>query len=390
MSQLTAYYWELQQMILKKETFLLPHYLSKRLDIDFHFYYGYNGDIADLPEQYREAQLHDYKHKHMNHFIMLYDMIRTMLCNASKTKCAFFIHISSFSMAATLLYKVLNSKGFVIVRADLEEEMAKILAKHDFVFSKGLLGYTKRKLASYFFKNAIVTVGNYGAYKALHTMYDRHGWTNLLHVHPALDNELFESLGLKYRKYEEKENVFLYVGRIGNHQKNTDMMLEAIEKTDLKDWKFYLIGPMTNSFDVREKSDYGKRISKLYERRPDLKNKVIFTGPISDTKTLFEYYLRAKVFVLSSRHEGFANVLSEAAALGCYVVSTDVGGASIASNDWQFGTKIIQEDSSHLASVLTDIVKGNLKIDPTKAMKREYLTWSYMINRVIDLMEKNN
>lgn len=196
----------------------------------------------------------------MNTGLMLYDMFRCVILNARKTECVFFIHISWLVMLIALIYKCINSKGKVVVMGDLEADLAKRLASKDFVFSKGIPGYIKRFLTKQFFKNQIVTIENIGALHALQEMYRRHGWTNLVHVHPALDNELLESIGLKYRKYEEKENIFLYVGRIGNYQKNTDMILEALTKIDLKDWKFYLIGPLTDGFDTRKKSNYDKRI----------------------------------------------------------------------------------------------------------------------------------
>lgn len=390
MPQLTAYFPEFQEMYFHKDAFLLPYYLSKSLNITCHYYYGQNVGNNPLPIEYRGVKLHNYGHRHMNKGLMLYDMFHCVILNARKTECVFFIHISWLVMLIALIYKCINSKGKVVVMGDLEADLAKRLASKDFVFSKGIPGYIKRFLVKQFFKNQIVTIENIGALHALQEMYRRHGWTNLVHVHPALDNELLESIGLKYRKYEEKENIFLYVGRIGNYQKNTDMILEALTKINLKDWKFYLIGPLTDSFDTRKKSNYDKRIQEFFEQRPDLKDKVIFTGTIYDHKTLFNYYLRAKVFVLTSRHEGFGNVLSEAAALGCFIVSTDVGGANIVSNNWKFGKEVKQESPDDLAGTLQSIINKEIKIDTSKAINPEHLTWPYMVNRITDIINKTS
>jgi glycosyltransferase involved in cell wall biosynthesis len=56
-----------------------------------------------------------------------------------------------------------------------------------------------------------------------------------------------------------------------------------------------------------------------------LQDSVELVGYVSDTK---EFYERSNVFVLSSRWEGFPNVLVEALAAGVPVVSTDGKGAS--------------------------------------------------------------
>lgn len=387
MAQLTAYFEILQTLYLNKETFLLPHYLTKELGASFYFYYGQSSDILPIPDEYRGAHFHNFQHKRINRWTMLYDMFRCIILKARKTDYVFFIHISSTIMLISLIYKLLNSKGKIIVRADMEKDLAELNASHNFVLSKGIKGYIKKKLTSFFFNNAIVTVGDPDAFHAFQTMYKRNGWTQLINIHPALDIELLNNYGLQTREFNQKENIFLYVGRIGNYQKNTDMLLDAIEQIDLKDWKFYMVGPLTNNFDLREKSTYSTRIEQLYKRRPDLKDKVIFTGTISNFKELFEYYIRAKVFVLSSRHEGFSNALSEAAALGCYIVSTDVGGAKVVSNNWTFGSKVKQEDSKDLAKILTSIVNEEIEMNPQKRLKEELLTWDYMIKRVTNYLQ---
>lgn len=171
------------------------------------------------------------------------------------------------------------------------------------------------------------------------------------------------------------------VGRICSYQKNTDMILNALSKIDLKDWKFYFIGPLTDSFNTSSESNYKKHIEQFYLENPLLEERVIFTGPIYDSKEIYEYYLRAKVFVLTSRYEGFANVLSEAAALGCYIVSTDVGGASLVSNDWQFGTKIEQEDIEGLAEIFQSIIAGAMIMNSTKQKPYNELLWGKMVRK---------
>ncbi len=53
---------------------------------------------------------------------------------------------------------------------------------------------------------------------------------------------------------------------------------------------------------------------------PSLHNRLHFPGPVGN---LQQWYERAQVFVLSSRYEGFPNVLLEAMASGCCCISAD-------------------------------------------------------------------
>ena len=88
----------------------------------------------------------------------------------------------------------------------------------------------------------------------------------------------------------------------------------------MKDWKIKLIGPIEKC-----EKDFQKDIDKFYSERPDLKDKVIFTGTINDSDKLVEEYHKASAFVLTSRWESSALVLLEAAINGCYVLTTNVG-----------------------------------------------------------------
>ena len=86
--------------------------------------------------------------------------------------------------------------------------------------------------------------------------------------------------------------------------------------------------------------------------------------------------------LMTSRHEGFANVYSQAAAMGCFIVSTDVGGADVCSNYWAFGEKLPQENSEALADVLEKITSGDYDFPIEKALSFDEMCYSTNIGKI--------
>lgn len=67
---------------------------------------------------------------------------------------------------------------------------------------------------------------------------------------------------------------------------------------------------------------------------------MILVGNISNRELLYDYYNRAKVFILTSRWEGFAIVYPEALRFGNYIITTDVGGARDIAENTKLGSII--------------------------------------------------
>jgi glycosyltransferase involved in cell wall biosynthesis len=85
------------------------------------------------------------------------------------------------------------------------------------------------------------------------------------------------------------------------------------------------------------------------------------------------YMSRARVFVLSSRWEGFANVLVEALACGTPVVSTDCpsGPAEILENG-RFGSLSPVADPSALAAGMLEVMQSPAPVESLKARAMDF------------------
>lgn len=377
-NRVLAYSFQFQEMFLSKDIFLVPYYIAKCLGGTLDYIYCQNLGNTTIPSSYRGASV---KQSSIGNDFR--SMFKYIVKDATNIDVVFMWGSSLKHMMVIRMYKMLNPHGKVVIFGDMEFPQAQVLNQTDFMCPSGIKGVVKRYFTNFFMNNTTFIVANTEAYKEMKKLCERRHWKCLLHFYPCLDDEKFHEYGIKRKSWEEKENVMVCVGRIGCYQKNTEMLLDALEKVDLKDWRIYMIGPITNSFDLNESGNFQNTIDDFFKRNPQYKEKLIFTGMVYDQKEVFEYYNRAKVLLSTSRHEGFANVYSQAAAMGCYIVSTDVGGADVASNNWQYGMIVMQESSENLADILNSIISAGVVIDTQKSLTMRDISYSYMINHTL-------
>ncbi|MBB5225253.1 glycosyltransferase family 1 protein [Treponema ruminis] len=184
----------------------------------------------------------------------------------------------------------------------------------------------------------------------------------------------------------KKENLIISVARFGSHQKNTELLLSSMENVDLKDWKVYLIGPIE-----KQEQDFETYINNFFAKRPDLNDKIIFTGNIKDKKVLDNYYDRAKVFVLPSRWESFGIASLEAAAFMDYLILTDVGAARDLIPSETFGyilpeSKQNEQNEELIKKKLTEklnrIISGTDKTDSAIEERDEFYQ-SFLMKKIV-------
>lgn len=175
-------------------------------------------------------------------------------------------------------------------------------------------------------------------------------------------------------------NSLLAVGRL-EPQKGFDLLLKAFAKLpqSTADWTLSILGE-------------GSLRKQLVELRDELglAEKVFFLGR---KPNVYEYFSQADLFVLSSRYEGFPNVLCEAMASGLPVVATDCpcGPSEIITNQVD-GILVPTEDvealSDSLETLMTDFQKcSELRSEAVKVINRFDLSsimsqWESLIEKV--------
>ena len=138
----------------------------------------------------------------------------------------------------------------------------------------------------------------------------------------------------------KKENLVVAVGRWDDWlPKNPGLLLETLGRClpKMKGWKAIIIG--------QGKEKLEKRISR------DLTQRVMFTGPIPH-ENVKDYLGRAKIFLSSSRFEGFSIAASEALALGCTLVGTPLESFSYLVRGGWSGSLATSFDAASLSGAL--------------------------------------
>jgi len=177
----------------------------------------------------------------------------------------------------------------------------------------------------------------------------------------------------------KKENIILAVGRL-DKQKGFDTLIDVYSKIDT-DWKLYIAG------EGNERKNLEKLIKKL-----KLENKVILFGKV---KNVFDFYSKASIFVLSSKKEGFPNVLLEAMSCGCAVVSFDCpyGPSEIIDHN-KNGLLVENQNKEELKKAIELLInnqelreklsKEALKVREKYSLEKIVSEWDKVIKKVVD------
>ncbi len=147
------------------------------------------------------------------------------------------------------------------------------------------------------------------------------------------------------RPFSQRHNTILTVGRLGTHQKATEILLEAFAKIHslIPNWTLKLAGRFEENLNIAK---------DFYASHQELKERVLFTGEVRDRQELMELYRDAKIFAFPSRWESFGIVLTEAMMQGCFPVVTRIDTNQYLTDNYKFALASDVDDVDGLAQNL--------------------------------------
>jgi L-malate glycosyltransferase len=295
--------------------------------------------------------------------------------NAKQIDILQIFHCTLSSVFYTYAYKLFNKNGKVYLKLDCSHKLVERISnlnKIQFAI-----------LNKFFSKVDIMSVEQEQLYKKLCVLLleQRH---KLINIPNGIDYNYLDYCNIKY-DYSIKENVILNVARIGAEEKNTEMLLEAfarIKNIELLNWKLKLIGCIEERFK--------KYIDSYFLKYPNLRYKVVFTGPIEDRNKLYAEYAKSKIFAFTSNFESFGIALIEAAALGNVIISTDVGIAQELVTEGN-GKIVAVGDTSAFANALEEEMNNmqlEAKCDLTAQICKEKFDWNKIVTKLYEELTK--
>ena len=112
-----------------------------------------------------------------------------------------------------------------------------------------------------------------------------------------------------------------------------------------------------------------ERVNALMHQYPELKDSVVFTGPIANDQRV-DFYNLADVYILPSKFEGFGIVFIESLACGVPVIASDEYGCRAGLLDEKLGLVVPPDDIAAIAKAIVSILKRNA---PSQLLERETL-----------------
>ena len=351
---------ECEPVHLKKDVGMLPYALGKYCEYDYSIVCYDN--VAFEKKDIEKFNIITIPPKISD----TVDFLKYIFLHATEIDVLNLYHITSRrNIFWILAYKLANPNGIVHMKLDADYRMIKIFDAN----SRQMKSKIKMKIL----KNSVdlYTVES----KKMQNILEKN-WNLKIKVLP---NGIYREEEITPASVEEKQNVFFTVGRLGTEQKATEDILTAFETIKNKtDWKLILAGNIEEKF-----YDY---FDKYFQRNPDLINRVIFTGNISDPDTLTKLYKEAKIFLLPSKWESFALVLLEALECGDYlIVSDQVPSVDDIGKNEKYATIVPVGDICTLSEVMLRCTNEHSSDKEMHEMYRwihENFTWKSIVTRL--------
>lgn len=192
---------------------------------------------------------------------------------------------------------------------------------------------------------------------------------------------------IKSQKEYDKENIVFHMSRLGTYQKNTEFLVEGFTKMlpSISNWKLLLAGDMTPEFT--------QWFAEWMKSHTECEGKIIYLGFLTDRDKVEEIYRKSKIFVLTSRWEGFCISVVEALCIGgCDIVTSDIEAESELVENHKNMFSYQQGNMDEFVSLLGQrcIVLENMSQDyfsKNRVQLRGELDWGISCEKVYQMLD---
>jgi len=366
----TLFCYKIQNVHLTKDVGMIPFMFHKTLNMDSELV-----TIKNKGEIFKSIK-NDVEGLHLTFISSFFKIpftniytsaISYLLRNSKSIDILNLYHLDFSVIVSGIIYKKLNPKGTLYVKLDLPSNvLTQLLAKNVTVIDKVKVRIRKWYLSK------IVSIVSYENQNIKDVVKDLIPQLSDKFIY--MPNGINDLKALKVYDFDQKENVILWVGRVGAKVKNVTYLLNVLSEINLYNWKVLITGPI--------ESDFQPIIEKFKKENPMHIEKVLFIGDISDKNTLYHNYNLAKVFCLTSDSEGFALVFPEALFYRNYILTRLVGGAVDITKNSEVG-KIVNSPRE-FKNQLIKIINGEVDLKANYHLAGEHsanFIWTEIIRK---------
>ncbi len=359
---------EAENVHLIKDVGQIPFQMQKHFDYTSTLACYNNGDYPYLNKEADGLNI-DFMEDTGKRFFFRKAALRYVFQNAEQIDVLNLYHMTQETMLLGLTYKRLNPKGVLYLKLDLAQNQ--LTEDKQFIFSTHPL---KEKVHQRMFKRFarkadIISVETEHVKQQVEHIFEPFD-KELLLLTNGLDHQFVKRHRAGFKPASNKENIILTVGRIGSPEKNHVLLLKALSEIDLSNWEVYFVGAVEEAFQPK--------IDAFFCRRPEYKEKVHFTGEVTNREKLFNYYARAKIFCMTSQRESFGFAMLEALSMGNYLIGADsISSIKALTNNGQFGHIVPSNDAKALQNALQEVMAEDFY---NEELAREIMRYSDKYN----------
>lgn len=295
------------------------------------------------------------------------DALKFIKKNAKKIDVLNLYHFKMETYKLAREYKKYNNKGILYIKCDSDSDN---LIRSSYRSIRVMPKIGQRRTI----QNAdLISVElNEGRYKAI-----QYFQRDIIHI----PNPIIDIYG--YRDFKDRENIILFVGRIGALQKNIEMLLMAYCRAHdkISGWKLKLVGPIDNG--------YQRVIDSILSKYPEAKNDIIFTGNISNRHELKEEYLSSKIVCMPSRWENSSISFLEGIATGNFMIGTDIICFRYMTNNSKYGELVPIDDDNALELAFIKACNDSDRLEHEGRLEYEFAMKNFTLKKICDELEKN-